>query len=152
MQTIEQAGGLVIGPTYEFVVITNQIQRHTFPKGTCEPGESFADTASREIREETGITDFTLSDELGVIERPGFTVDNAVTPSRLKRIHMFACVTAQLVLAPQAPDATAARWVAPTALKEALTWEEEYVFFSKHATAVIAFALGVYEARLLRPE
>ncbi len=53
-QSIEAAGGLVFNPRGEFVVI-EKYNRWDLPKGKVEPGETPAQAAVREVREECGL-------------------------------------------------------------------------------------------------
>lgn len=53
---IEAAGGLVVSPSGELLLIYRR-GVWDLPKGKVEPGEIFSDTAIREVREETGLSD-----------------------------------------------------------------------------------------------
>lgn len=50
------AGGLVVRPGEILLISTQNGRRWQLPKGHIEPGESPAQTAVREVREETGVT------------------------------------------------------------------------------------------------
>ena len=56
-QAVVRAGGILLmtrGPNPQFLLMRHA-DRWDLPKGHCEPGESFAQTALRETQEETGI-------------------------------------------------------------------------------------------------
>ena len=59
MKVIHKAGTIILRPGKQEleVLLVYRAQHHdwTFPKGHCEPGESFAETAAREAEEETGL-------------------------------------------------------------------------------------------------
>ncbi|MBR8534721.1 NUDIX domain-containing protein [Carboxylicivirga sediminis] len=56
---ITAAGGLVINPNNEFLVI-HRLGVYDLPKGKCEKDESYRKTALREVEEECGITDLVI--------------------------------------------------------------------------------------------
>lgn len=134
MKHIKQAGGIIINPKGQVLVITNQIGKHTFPKGGREPGETPEDNARREITEETGLTHFKLISRLGVLSRPGHTAKNSSAPSVIKHIDMFYFTTDQMRLSPIAEDSVEAIWIDPKDLPGILTWPEELAFFEQHRT------------------
>ena len=65
------AGGVVvraIGGELHILVIRDPYQNWGLPKGHLEDGESSGDAAMREVREETGLTDLVLGQELASID------------------------------------------------------------------------------------
>lgn len=69
---VAQAGGVVVrrgrrGPEV-LLVSSRRRSRWTLPKGTIEPGESVADAAVREVREEAGVRGRVLA-PAGVLRR-----------------------------------------------------------------------------------
>ncbi len=63
------AGAVVTDPTHRSVLVLHEREedRWCFPKGHVDPGESLAQAALREIREETGLSSVRLEDELGEV-------------------------------------------------------------------------------------
>ena len=61
------AGAVVVHRSSGEVLVLHDPQedRWCFPKGHVEPGESIRAAAEREVREETGLREFRLEDELG---------------------------------------------------------------------------------------
>lgn len=127
----KQAGGIVLNPRGEVLVITNRQGRTTFPKGSKHIGESNQACSRREIGEETGITDLTMHHELGDIVRPGFRGLTAKKPT-IKRIRMFLCTTRQTELRPQESEILEANWLAQIAVAGSLSWQQEAAFFTEH--------------------
>ncbi len=56
---IKAAGGLVINPNNELLVI-HRLGVYDLPKGKCEKDETFRKTALREVEEECGISDLVI--------------------------------------------------------------------------------------------
>jgi 8-oxo-dGTP pyrophosphatase MutT (NUDIX family) len=61
---IKAGGGLVINPFGKVLLIFRR-GVWDLPKGKQDPGETLAQTALREVREETGITDLKIVEKLG---------------------------------------------------------------------------------------
>ncbi|MFZ3301951.1 MAG: NUDIX hydrolase [Microgenomates group bacterium] len=57
-----------------------------FAKGHVEDGETYEQTAIREVTEETGLTNLSIVKKLGVFSRLGSEVDGTLVD---KDIHMF---------------------------------------------------------------
>lgn len=129
MQEQQKAGGVIVNDQGQVLVITNNLGRHTLPKGSVEPGETLLETAKREIWEETGLTNFEVHHELGTVIRQGYTDTNHNAPSVIKHIHLFYCTTTQQELKPGEPEVVAARWVEPSEMSQVLSWPEEADFF-----------------------
>lgn len=68
---VDAAGAVVFRPLDGYVVLVHRPRYDdwSLPKGKCDPGECFAQTAVREIEEETGITG-TLGDWLHDVTYP----------------------------------------------------------------------------------
>lgn len=132
MQSIDCAGGIVLNPNKDILVITNQIGKHTFPKGTCKDGELPVETALREIEEESGLIRVEIVKFLGTLIRPGYTAEKSDVPSVEKHIKFYHCISNDVELYPIAPDAVHAQWVYHGDLGDLLTWPEELAFFEAH--------------------
>ncbi len=65
----ESAGGIIKGPDGRIVIVRQHGDSWSFPKGGVEDTETPLDAATREIKEETGITQLELVQELGSYER-----------------------------------------------------------------------------------
>jgi ADP-ribose pyrophosphatase YjhB (NUDIX family) len=121
MKHLKQAGGIVTNSQGQVLVITNQIGKNTFPKGSREKNETPEENAKREIEEETGLIKAKAKAYLGVLSRPGHTADKADEPSVMKHIDMFHFTSDESDLKPFAADSKRARWVAPKDLPGFIT-------------------------------
>jgi 8-oxo-dGTP pyrophosphatase MutT (NUDIX family) len=70
-RTDQSAGGVVVRSPEDdphVLLIRDPYGKWGLPKGHAEPGEALADTALREVTEETGLSDLELGPELMTIE------------------------------------------------------------------------------------
>ncbi|HBU27939.1 TPA: hypothetical protein DEB00_02370 [Candidatus Uhrbacteria bacterium] len=84
MSLLEKAGAVVLShkdPTNIVLLYRGHLLDWSFPKGHVEPGESFAQTAAREVQEETGLI-VTIDREIGSTQ---YTHPNG----EQIRVHMF---------------------------------------------------------------
>ena len=65
VHTYESAGGLVVHDGQVLLVRKRQVAEVRMPKGHIEPGETRADAAMREVREETGYAALRILADLG---------------------------------------------------------------------------------------
>lgn len=130
MEVTESAGGVVVNPLGEVVVVSQKGDSWSLPKGHVDSGETAQEAAEREIREETGIAQLVFVRELGSYER--YRVGKGGSgedESELKRIHMFLFRTTQQALAPEDPANPEARWVSIENVADLLTHPKDKAFF-----------------------
>ena len=114
-------GGVVVRGS-ELLVITPAGKRRVtgLPKGGQNPGESGAETAVREVREETGVT-ATVREPLGDVHywyrRGGMRV--------LKTVHFYLCDYVSGSTADHDHEVENARWIPLTRARNALSYPGE---------------------------
>src|SRR4051812_13377296 len=69
------AGGVVLGPDNNILLVNQHNNSWSFPKGGLDAGESELEAAKREIREEAGLTELQYIGELGSYERYSLNKD-----------------------------------------------------------------------------
>ena len=130
MQKTESAGGVVMNARGEVVVVNQQHDSWSLPKGHVDSGESAREAAKREIAEECGIKDAEYIRELGSYERyrigKGGIGDDT---NELKHIHMFLFTTSDAALTPVDPANPEARWVPVKEVAALLTHPKDKEFF-----------------------
>jgi 8-oxo-dGTP pyrophosphatase MutT (NUDIX family) len=105
------SGGVVIrrtGDRIEYLLIEDAYGRWALPKGKLESGEAPEQTALREVREETGLTDLTMRAALPAVEYvytdPGGTLV-------FKTVHFYLIeTTPEAQLDPDPNEIGDARW------------------------------------------
>lgn len=118
----DAAGGIVVGKDGRIVLVWQNANSWSFPKGGVDEGETPLEAAWREIKEETGLgaPELAFVKELGAYKRYPIgrdgTGENKDNPPGVRTLFLFK--TGQSELKPQEPDVTEARWVT---FDEALT-------------------------------
>jgi len=123
------AGGVVVNPGGDVLVVNQRGNSWSLPKGHIDPGEDALTAAKREIREESGVGDLTLVADLGSYERARIGKYGGEDTSELKTMRFFLFTTTQMDLAPEDKDNPEARWVAPDDVADLLTHPKDQEFF-----------------------
>src|ERR1700740_1337880 len=95
MEKTYSAGGVVTNTEGKVLIVNQNGNSWSLPKGHLEPGEDSIAAAKREIYEESGIRRLQLIRELGTYERHKIGVDGGDDPLELKVITMFLFRTNQ---------------------------------------------------------
>jgi 8-oxo-dGTP diphosphatase len=124
------AGGVIIGPENKIVVVNQNHDSWSLPKGHIDLGETARQAAEREIQEESGITELEYISELGTYRRPRIPKsEHPIDPARVKEITMFLYRTNQAELMPEDPDNPEAIWVDVDNVSNLLTHQKDKEFF-----------------------
>ncbi len=123
------AGGVVVNPGGDVLVVNQRGNSWSLPKGHIDPGEDALTAAKREIKEESGVADLTLVVDLGSYERARIGKYGGEDTSELKTMRFFLFTTMQMDLAPEDKDNPEARWVAPDDVADLLTHPKDQEFF-----------------------
>ncbi len=134
------AGGVVVGPQGSIVLVNQNGNSWSFPKGGIEPNETPRETAAREIWEETGIKDLVFVGDLGVYERhsldaQGTGEDTSVPPAKKM---LFLYTTMSEVLEPHDKEVTGTKWVSVDEALQLLTHPKDREFLQSVRTRVEA--------------
>lgn len=130
MKHTQAAGGVVLNKEGKILVVNQNKDSWSLPKGHIDEGEEKIEAAVREIYEESGIRNLTLIKELGSYERfkiglGGIDEDK----SELKTIYMFLFKANEEKLKPVDPDNPEARWVEKDKVAYLLTHKKDKEFF-----------------------
>jgi ADP-ribose pyrophosphatase YjhB (NUDIX family) len=123
MRKTQSTGGVVLNKTGK-VLVVDQTDSWSLPKGHIEKGEDRLAAAQREIYEESGISQLELVKDLGSYQRPAIN-----NPNEHKTIFMFLFTTDQEDLNPVDPGNPEARWVSVDQVANHLTHEKDKEFF-----------------------
>ncbi len=133
MKHTHSAGGIVINPKGEILVVNQNNDSWSLPKGHIDSGESPLEAAEREIHEESGVSRLELVRDLGSYTRPKISLGGGDDSSETKTIHMFLFKTSQKILKPIDPDNPEARWVKKEEVAMLLTHAKDKEFFLEAA-------------------
>lgn len=125
----KSAGGVVLNPKGEILVVSQRGTSWSLPKGHIDGGESAIEAAKREIHEESGINQLELVRGLGSYKRYRIGKNGGEDKSELKTISMFLFKTNANLLKPVDPENPEARWVPKEDVPELLTHPKDKEFF-----------------------
>lgn len=123
------AGGVVTNQGGMVLVVNQNGRSWSLPKGHVDRGEEPLQAATREIMEESGVTDLHLIQPLGAYGRYKLDRNGRDDQSEWKVLLFFLFKTRQNELKPQDPHNPEARWVNPDEVEALLTHAKDKAFF-----------------------
>ncbi|MFA6636950.1 MAG: NUDIX hydrolase [Candidatus Omnitrophota bacterium] len=131
------AGGIVFKRTpdgIKVLLIKDRFGYWTWPKGHLEEGERLQDAAVREIREETGISDPDVMEEIGVQKYSFPSGDENIS----KIVHIFLMrYTGNESLTPQLDEISSAEWFSPEEAMDKIGYENSQNILER---AIVTFS------------
>lgn len=143
MRFTEAAGGVVLNPEGEVVVVSQHGTSWSLPKGHIDAGEDLVTAARREIYEETGLTNLEFVALLGSYQRERLREDGTEDAGEIREIHLFLFRARKEPLKPVDPDNPEARWAAPDEVSRLLTHRKDRGFFDQVVTVALARYAGL---------
>ena len=134
---VKCAGGIIINKNNEVVIVNQNHDSWSLPKGHIDPGESKLETAKREIYEETGITDLKLIQYIGEYNRYRIALDGGDDKSELKTIYIFLFHSEQKKLEPIDPNNPEAKWIKYNEVINFLTHPKDIQFYKTEISQLI---------------
>tara|TARA_B110000438_G_C15665946_1_gene586009 strand:+ start:439 stop:867 length:429 start_codon:yes stop_codon:yes gene_type:complete len=130
----ESAGGIVLGPNKKIILVNQNHDSWSLPKGHIDPGENSLEAAKREIYEESGVKELKLLKKIGFYERYKIGLDGKDDHTELKRIHLFLFSTKEIELQPIDPMNPEAKWCNLDEAISLLTHQEDrnYLLLKAH--------------------
>ena len=125
----KSAGGVVLNKEGNVLVVSQQGNSWSLPKGRIDEGEDALTAAKREIYEEAGVSRLDLVRELGSYRRYKIGKNGGDDTSELKTMIMFLFKTDQEFLKPIDPHNPEARWVKKEEVVNILTHPKDREFF-----------------------
>jgi 8-oxo-dGTP pyrophosphatase MutT (NUDIX family) len=126
------AGGIIVSPSLNIVLVNQNNNSWSFPKGHVEARETLYDAAIREIKEETGIPKDLLIylRSLGSYIRPRISRDGKhESTDDIREIHVFLfSIENEITLSPTDPHNPEARWVSVDNALNLITHEKDREF------------------------
>lgn len=130
MKHTYSAGGVVLNKDGLVLIVNQNRNSWSLPKGHLDEGEEKLEAAVREIYEESGIRKLTFIKELGHYERHRIALNGGEDKSELKIIYMFLFKTDEEKLKPIDPGNSEAIWVEKDKVADLLTHKKDKEFFS----------------------
>jgi len=129
MKQSKSAGGIVLNKKNQVLVVNQNGNSWSLPKGHIDDGEDELTAAKREIYEESGVSELELIKKLGKYKRYRIGLKERDDKSELKEIVIFLFKTNQEILKPIDPDNPEAKWVEKDKVAELLTHMKDKDFF-----------------------
>src|SRR3989339_990356 len=124
------AGGVVLNSKGQILVVNQDSDSWSLPKGHIDEGEDAMQAARREIFEESGIKQLEYIKELGTYRR--FRMKHGkMDKTQRKNITMFLFKTTETELRPVDPENPEARWVDKDKVSELLSFAKDREFFER---------------------
>ncbi len=120
----QSAGGLVLNKEGKVLVVQQQMNTWSLPKGHVDSGEDILEAAKREIYEESGVTQLEFIKKLGKYQR-----DTMANVDELKEINIFLFTTKQMNLNPGDQKIPEALWIDKDEVADILTHPKDKEFF-----------------------
>lgn len=137
------AGAVVIGPDNKILVVNQNGNSWSLPKGHLDPGEDETQAAIREIQEESGVQEVSIIDTLGSYERGRIGKDGKNERlDQMKHITMFLAITNQRELAPIDPENPEAEWLSISEVADRLTHPKDKEFFVQMTSKILKYLAG----------
>tara|TARA_B100000427_G_C14962944_1_gene357580 strand:- start:56 stop:493 length:438 start_codon:yes stop_codon:yes gene_type:complete len=135
---VECAGGIIINNKQEVVIVNQNYDSWSLPKGHIDDGETRLEAAIREIYEETGIKNPELIQSLGSYGRYRIGLNGHDDKTEHKTIHLFLFHSKQKILKPIDKNNPIARWVPYKQVEKFLTHPNDKTFFNKSIKQIIS--------------
>ncbi len=123
------AGGIVLNPFGETIVVSQKGLSWSLPKGHIDEGEDRLHAAYREIKEETGIRQLHLIQPCLSYTRFKISLTGDDDTSEKKHLHFFVFLTNEFTLKPEDKDNPEAKWVHYSEVEQILTHQKDSDFF-----------------------
>lgn len=123
------AGGVVVNKKGLVLIVSQNGNSWSLPKGHIDGGEDKLQAAVREIYEESGIRGLKLVKEFPSYQRYKIGLNGGEDKSELKTIYMFLFTTDEEDLKPIDPTNPEARWVEKDKVADLLTHKKDKEFF-----------------------
>lgn len=123
------AGGVVLNPKGEVLVVRQKDGSWSLPKGHIQEGEDPKTAALREIREETGLERLSFIKLLGSYSRYSIAETGMEDASKLKRLTIYLFVTPDFDVRSADPRIPEVKWVEKSAVASLLTHPKDQEFF-----------------------
>ena len=133
----ECAGGIILNKANKVVIVNQNHDSWSLPKGHIDKGETPIIAAIREIYEETGIANPVLIKKIGYYDRYRIGLDGQDDLSELKTIHIFLFESNQKKLVPIDKNNPEAKWIDIHEVENYLTHKEDIIFFKKNIKQLI---------------
>lgn len=133
---VDCAGGIVLYLD-QVLVIRQNGNSWSLPKGHVDPGESYEQAARREIAEESGLTHLTLVRAFPTYQRFRLSLSGGDDFTEQKTMHFFLYTTDHSQLAPQESHSEAC-WMPAAAVSSLLSHPKDRAFYEAQLMTIMA--------------